>query len=211
MELLQNVKNAVRYLYYRLNRHKYGNLDKSSRIAFNIKVSVKKNLYLNENTNIDAGAIIMNGRARFIMKKNSGSAIGLLAITGNHISLPGVWFKQVTDSVKDRIDTNHEADQDIVVEEDVWIGAHVTLLKGVTLGRGCEIGSGAVIRKDVPPYACVVGNPGKVVGFKFTPEEIAEHERTLYPENERLPMSLIEKNYEKYYLRRIKEIKEYLK
>lgn len=38
-------------------------------------------------TNIDAGATIMNTRAKFVMKKWSGAAIGLLAVTGNHMSV----------------------------------------------------------------------------------------------------------------------------
>ena len=57
----------------------------------------------------------------------------------------------------------------------------------------------------------LLGNPAKVVGFKFTPEEIIEHEKTLYPENERLSFELLEKNYNKYYINRIKDIKDFLK
>ena len=55
----------------------------------------------------------------------------------------------------------------------------------------------------------VIGNPAKVVGFSFTPEEIIEHEKVLYPEEERLPLELLEKNYNKYFISRIKEIKQF--
>jgi serine acetyltransferase len=99
----------------------------------------------------------------------------------------------------------------VIIEEDVWIAANVTLLKGVVVGRGAIVGAGAVCRNSVPPYSVVVGNPAKVVGFKFTPEEIIEHEKKLYPEEERLPMETLQKNYDKYFINSIKEIKQYLK
>jgi acetyltransferase-like isoleucine patch superfamily enzyme len=43
----------------------------------------------------------------------------------------------------------------ILIEDDVWIGFNVTILKGVTIGRGAIIGACAVITKDVPPYTIV--------------------------------------------------------
>lgn len=126
------------------------------------------------------------------------------------MSVVGKSLKDVTDAVKDTLDSNNEYDKDIIVDEDVWMGARVTLLSGVHIGRGAEIGTGAVVRKSIPPYAVVVGNPAKIVGFRFTPEEIIEHEKALYKEEERLPLSLLEKNYDKYYISKIKEIRAYL-
>ena len=55
----------------------------------------------------------------------------------------------------------------------VWIGADVTLLGGVRIGNGAIIGAGAVVAKDVPPYAVVVGNPARVIKYRFSPEEIS--------------------------------------
>lgn len=52
----------------------------------------------------------------------------------------------------------------IKIENDVWIGWRAIVLSGVTLGQGCIVGSGAVVTKDVPPYAIVGGVPAKVVG-----------------------------------------------
>ncbi len=166
---------------------------------------------MEDNTNIDAGAFIMNNRAKLVFGKNSGAAIGLLAITGNHMSVVGKNLKQITDKTKDELDLNHEMDKDIVVEEDVWIAAHVTLLSGAHLGRGCEVGSGCVVRGTIPPYAVVIGNPCKVVGFRFTPEEIIEHEKVQYCESERFSIDLLNLNYEKYFINRLKEIKQFTK
>ena len=164
-----------------------------------------------ENTNIDAAAVIMNGRAKLLFKRNSGAAIGLTAVTGNHMSVVGLNLKQVSNKIKEEMDINHEMDKDIVVEEDVGIASNVTLLSGACLGRGCEVGAGSVVRGNIPPYAVVIGNPCKVVGFRFTPDEIIEHEKIQYGENDRLSMELLQKNYEKYFLNRLKDIKQYTK
>lgn len=51
----------------------------------------------------------------------------------------------------------------IVIEDDVWIGAGVTVVDGVTIGRGSVIGAGAVVANDIPPYSLAVGTPAKPV------------------------------------------------
>lgn len=96
----------------------------------------------------------------------------------------------------------------LVIGDRVWFGSRVIIMPGVgEIGRGAMIAAGACVTKKIPPYAVVMGNPAKIVGFKATPEEIIEHEKFLYKEDERLPLSLLEKNYEKYYLSKLKEIK----
>ncbi|MBX9684740.1 MAG: acyltransferase [Hyphomicrobium sp.] len=52
----------------------------------------------------------------------------------------------------------------VVIEDDVWIGAHVTILDGVTVGRGSVIAAGAVVNANVEPYSIVGGLPAKVIG-----------------------------------------------
>jgi acetyltransferase-like isoleucine patch superfamily enzyme len=49
----------------------------------------------------------------------------------------------------------------IIIEDDVWIGTRCMILKGVTIGRGSVIGAGSVVRRDVPPYSLMVGNPAR--------------------------------------------------
>jgi acetyltransferase-like isoleucine patch superfamily enzyme len=50
----------------------------------------------------------------------------------------------------------------IVIEDDVWIGAAVTVTPGVTIGRGSVVGAGAVVAKDVPPMSLVTATGTKV-------------------------------------------------
>ena len=187
----------------------YGHKERSSLIGDDVIIFKPQNLYLYEHTGIALGAIIMNWRAKFVMKRYSGAAFGLKVVTGNHMRVVGKMYMQVTDELKESLDKNNVYDKDVIVEEDVWIGSNVTLLGGAHLGRGSNIGSGSVVRGSIPPYAIVIGNPAKVVGFSFTPEQIVEHEKQLYPEEERIPLERLEKNYQKYFLKRIKEIRDF--
>lgn len=52
-----------------------------------------------------------------------------------------------------------------LVKKGASIGANATIVCGITLGRYCFIGAGAVVTKDVPDYALVYGNPGRVRGW----------------------------------------------
>ncbi len=54
----------------------------------------------------------------------------------------------------------------VVIEDDVWIGSRVTILKNVRIGSGAIIGAGSVVTKDVPQLAIVGGNPAKVIRYR---------------------------------------------
>ena len=79
-----------------------------------------------------------------------------------------------------------------------------------SIGRRAIIGAGSYVRNNIPPYAIVMGNPAKIVGFKMTPEEIVEYEKTHYDEKGCIPLDLLEKNYEKYFRSRWKEIRQWI-
>lgn len=61
-----------------------------------------------------------------------------------------------------------------LVKRGTSIGANATIVCGITLGEFCFIGAGAVVLKDVPPYALIVGNPGRHVGY------MSEHGQRLH-------------------------------
>jgi maltose O-acetyltransferase len=55
----------------------------------------------------------------------------------------------------------------VIIEDDVWIGANVVILPGVKVGRGAVIGAGAVVTKDISPFAIVGGVPAKLIKYRF--------------------------------------------
>jgi acetyltransferase-like isoleucine patch superfamily enzyme len=61
---------------------------------------------------------------------------------------------------------------DITVENDVWIGAKSTIMSGVRIHNGSIVGANSTVTKDVPPYAIVVGNPARVVKYRFNERQV---------------------------------------
>jgi len=60
----------------------------------------------------------------------------------------------------------------VVIGNDVWIGYGAIILSGVTIGDGAVIGAASVVTHDVPPYAIVVGNPAKIIKYRFDEQTI---------------------------------------
>lgn len=61
----------------------------------------------------------------------------------------------------------------VEIKSACWIGDSVIILPGVTIGYGAVIGAGSVVTKSVPDFAVAVGNPAKVIKYRFSPECIA--------------------------------------
>ena len=131
------------------------------------------NLSVGDYTSIPKGSVFYCTEAPLIIGKKVIFGPRPTIITGDHrIDVIG---KYIMDS-NDKLPENDAA---VVIEDDVWTGANVTILKGVTIGRGSFVAAGAVVTKSCPPYSIIAGVPAKVVKMRFTPAEIEKHERIL--------------------------------
>lgn len=97
----------------------------------------------------------------------------------------------------------------IIVSDDVWIGYGATILSGVHIDQGVVVATGAVVTKDVPPYAVVGGVPAKVIKYRFeqpvidymltldydalTEDLIREHVDDLYTEIDGMELEEVKK------------------
>ena len=187
--MLKQIKVFLHTIIERRRRRSFPHITDSSVIPSNVVIYNKNNLYMEENTSIGEDSVIMNQRASFIMKKYSFSARELLVIDGNHMPVVGMPMIMVTDEIKDSLSEGALYNKSVIVEEDVWIGARVTLLSGVTIGRGSIVAAGAVVTKDVPPYSIVGGVPAKIIKQKWTIDQIREHENKVYAEEDRLDLA----------------------
>lgn len=92
-------------------------------------------------------------------------------IIGNYVQI-GQYVSFMTAMHKfDRVDIpmfeqKGYTEKPIVIEDDVWIGMRAIIMPGVTIHRGAIVGAGAVVTKDIPPYAIVGGVPAKVIKYR---------------------------------------------
>lgn len=88
---------------------------------------------------------------------------------GDHnISIKGKYMFDVKEKLP-------ENDLDIIIKDDVWIGANVTILKGVTIESGSIIAAGALVIKDVGQNSIVGGLPAKHLKFRFNDVDLRDH------------------------------------
>lgn len=189
--MLKGIKRLYSHLRNVIVIPQCPNVHPSSNISSDVDITKPDNLVMEEHCSLGPGAKILNLRAKFVMKKYSFSGPDLMVVTGNHMAIVGKPMRFVDDKTKDEFDVNHDYDKDVVVEEDVWLGARVTLLSGVHIGRGCIVCAGAVVTKDMPPYSIVGGVPAKVIKFRWTVKEILEHESLVYPSEEQLSIEFL--------------------
>lgn len=137
------------------------------------------NLSVVDGTSIPKGSIIYCTDAPCIIGKKVLFGPRPTIITGDHrIDILGKYITDVTVEEK-FVDGVNVYDQPVVIEDGVWCGANVTILKGVTIGRGSVVAAGAVVTKSFPPYSIIGGIPAKLIKMRFTEEEIKKNENDL--------------------------------
>lgn len=154
-------------------------------ILFPYHIEGVENIIAEDNVHIGAGCTIFTTRAKLIIKQHFVSGPNLSIVTGDHMPLLGRFLDTVGDDDKNKMDAKRLCDQDVVIEEDVWCGINVTILKGVTIGRGSIIVAGSVVTKNIPPYSIAAGIPAKPLKTRLTINQIIEHEKKLYAEEKR--------------------------
>jgi len=60
--------------------------------------------------------------------------------------------------------------KEVVVEDDVWLGANVFVMPGTIIGKGAIVSAGSIVTKSIPSHAVVAGNPARVIGWRKRPE-----------------------------------------
>lgn len=112
--------------------------------SFGEQISIGENTTINRNTNI---------LSKVSIGSNCSIAPNVVIVGANHN------FSDNSKTIKEQGSTC----RGIVIEDDVWIAANVTVCDGVKIGKGSVIGAGAVIVSDIPPFTVAVGVPAKVI------------------------------------------------
>lgn len=185
-------------LIYRRIKNHYSlspdlNYAETTQVGYPFLCTNPKNVFLEEKTVINPGCKIINYTGSFVLKKYSVLAYGCTIVTGNHTPTVGIPLSRLVHS------HINDVEKDIIVEEDVWCGANVTMLSGAHIGRGAVVGTNSLVNKFVPPYSVVVGTPARIIASKFSLEQIMQHEKKLYSENDRLSYQYLIELFNTYY------------
>jgi len=198
--LLEKLKIILDIYLTKRMLKRMGKCGKNAIINYPFKVNGEENIFLEEGVTIGAGSTIFTTRAKFIVGKNSFSGPNLTVITGDHPYLTGSYMlKLKKDELKKSMDIS-SYDKDVIIEQDVWLGVNVTILKGVKIGRGAIIAAGSLVIKDIPPYSIAGGVPAKVIKFKWNKEDILKHEDIIVEKKEeRLTKDSIDMMFNSYF------------
>lgn len=192
IKLIEKIRSLKRCIFP--SRSDLGSAGRNCMIGVPTYITKAKFFHMEENTVIRGWANILNNENENIyIKKYTVISSHCTIVTNNHHSTVGIpqcllGASHINDTAKD-----------LTIGEDVYVGTNVTILEGANLGRGCIVGACSLVTKPVPPYALVVGSPARIVGVKFTLEQILEHEKALYPEEERFSRDYLEELFTQYY------------
>ena len=113
----------------------------------NIRARIEPGAVIREKVEIGEGTMI-----------DMGAVLGGRAIVGNRCHIgAGTVLAGVVEPA---------SATPVVIEDDVMIGANAVVIEGVRVGRGAVVGAGAIVIKDVPAGAVVVGNPARIIKMK---------------------------------------------
>lgn len=143
---------------------------------------------------ITVGNDIWIGPGATLLAHDSSITIGDKVMLGPNVTIIAGDHNtsQIGRFMYDVRDKTSENDLPVVIEEDVWIGSGVTILKGVRIGRGSIIGACALVIKDVPPYSIVGGVPARRIKARWSSEDIIQHEALIYSLDKRLLAEMLD-------------------
>ena len=82
-----------------------------------------------------------------------------------------------------------------IIGNDVWLGKNVILTNGIKIGNGVRVAAGSVVTKNIPDFAIVAGIPAKIIGYRFTEEQIVKLNKIAWWD---WPMEKIKKCYDDF-------------
>lgn len=130
---------------------------------------------------ISIGSHVYIGPGAYFSTTHSYIKIGSKVMFGPGVKLLGGNHnvKQVGRYMIDVEEKTEETDKPIIIEDDVWVGANVIILKGVTIGEGSVVAAGSLVNQDVAAYSIVGGMPAKKIRDRFSQDEIIKHKEIL--------------------------------
>lgn len=150
-----------------------------------------QNIEVGNDVTFGSGATLLATESRILIGNKVMFGPNVTVVGGNHNT------SQLGRFMYDVLEKRELDDQNVVIEDDVWVGCGAIILKGVKIGRGSIIAAGALVNKDILPYTVVAGIPAKAIGVRFDNfDTLRSHDSTLYPPENRLSDEVLKKTLE---------------
>jgi len=169
---LKNLSARAKAFMYRLILKRMG---KNVEIHSGVKIFSPERVEMGDNVTIYENVLIYGGGNSGYVKMGDRSHIAPFSVIngeggvviGNKVAIgPGVKIYSISNTGDDHsidiIDAPRNR-KEIIIQDNVWIGANCVVVPGVKIGTGSIIGAGAVVIKDIPSNSVAVGVPAKVI------------------------------------------------
>ena len=149
---------AKSFAFYQVNHSlgiKKAKIGKGTKVHASVVIREGERVEIGENCMINHNNVIQGGKSEAKVK------------IGNYVQFgPGVMIFAFNHGMEKNgipMISQDYTDADVIIEDDVWIGAGSVVTAGVHIGKGCVVGAGSVVTRDLPPYTICVGVPCKPI------------------------------------------------
>lgn len=130
------------------------NHGKNVQIGINVHFNNPKNIYIGDNSYVNGGYLMAGENSKIVIGKNCLLSYNIHIRTTSHN------FKDKGKLIREQ----GEFENDIIIDDDCWIGFGAQILPGRKIAKGCVIGAGAVVTHDTEPYSIYAGVPARKIG-----------------------------------------------
>jgi len=207
MKYLKLLLNPSRlYSFFKKSLMEYSYRDKS--LKLNLFVSIQNtefgfHNYIGQNVSINNSSLgdysyvnsnskILNASIGKFCSIGMNVQIGLGKHPVNFVSTHPSFYSNNKEFVTFSDKMYFQEFENIIIENDVWIGNNAIILDGVKIGNGSVVAAGAIVTKDVLPYSIVGGNPAKFLKYRFNEGQI---EKLMHSQWWNKNMEWLEANY----------------
>lgn len=167
--LLRNLFNPAVSLFVKIDN--ISRISRKAKIYSRVQVSDSS---MNDYSYIGRRSRLIHTKVGKFCSISSDCAIGMGTHSLQNISTSSIFTARRNGTgISWTSDSSFEEFKITIIGNDVWVGQRAMVMGGITIGDGAVIGAGAVVTKDVPPYAIVGGVPAKIIRYRF-PNEVIE-------------------------------------
>jgi acetyltransferase-like isoleucine patch superfamily enzyme len=130
--------------------------------GFGGEIEIGANTFIGPHSNVWSAKRIKIGS--YVLISHNVNILDNISHPKNHIDRMRDWDMIRTTGLGNKREFDIK-EKEIIIEDNVWIGYNSSINRGVVIGKGAIIGSNTVITTDVPPFAIVIGNPSRIIGY----------------------------------------------